>query len=770
MEPFLKSNKLKILIISSKSEGGGAEQFFKIISKLKGSFQFYCALPDSPPFYDKVLKEKVPTFKLPYRKFEILAFLQLSKWVKANGITVVHSHGRGAGIYSRLLKLLNTKLKVVHTFHGIHARSINPAVIVELFLKNLTDKFIFVSKSERQIALRLGITGTSKSALIENGIQTDNEVGNNIGDQNSALQSFNKKITNDSFVIGMLSRFDRIKNIPYAIRTLSDYLKKHNNVFLVIGGDGEERRKIERVINECNLQNKVILLGFINDIKRFFLLIDIYLNTSLGEAFGFSTVEAMKYRKPVVASKVYGNTDVVDENKTGLLFSLNKPSQLVEKIKILRNNQKTYDYLLRNARASIEKRFNLERMLNGTRELYLSLIPEVCKRRKTRIGIKASKVFDVHTGIDRYKSNLCRAILKTGSETDYCFYTLGKTGNAIMTNIEGILFEKPAAFIQNNTLRFLWEQIVLLLYSRKDRLDLFHYIDDTLLLKQAALPVIITVHDIAYIRFPWLFDKSSHICKQRINERAIRKADIIIVPSYSTKRDLTYLFGIRSAKIKVICHGVESRFRHISNVEEYRLRNNLPKKMILTVGTLEPRKNIVTLIKAFKGLRERGLNDYKLVVAGDKRCYIEELLDGIKSNNLEQAVLFPGAVRDQDLPLLYNCAKIFVYPSLYEGFGMPPLEAMACGIPVITSNTSSLPEVVSDAGIMVDPTDVSSLCDSMYRLLQDRELWHRMRNMGLERSKLFSWEKAARETLAVYDEALFMKNYRKKSSVPPRES
>ena len=210
MEPFLKSNKLKILIISSRSEGGGAEQFFKIMTKLKGLFEFYCALPDSPPFYDRIVNEKIPTFKLPYRKFKILAFLKLSKWVKANGITVVHSHGRGAGIYSRLLKLLNTKLKVVHTFHGIHFSSINLAVIVESFLRILTDKFIFVSESERQIALRLWITSVSKSALIENGIHTDNEVYNDI-DRNSVLQFVNKKITNESFVIGMLSRFDRIK-------------------------------------------------------------------------------------------------------------------------------------------------------------------------------------------------------------------------------------------------------------------------------------------------------------------------------------------------------------------------------------------------------------------------------------------------------------------------------------------------------------------------------------------------------------------------------
>ena len=121
---------------------------------------------------------------------------------------------------------------------------------------------------------------------------------------------------------------------------------------------------------------------------------------------------------------------------------------------------------------------------------------------------------------------------------------------------------------------------------------------------------------------------------------------------------------------------------------------------------------------------------------------------------MKNEILFLGVVKDEDLPMLYNCADIFVYPSLYEGFGLPPLEAMACGIPVITSNTSSLPEVIGDAGIMIDPTDVNSLSDVMCKVLKDKELRLRMRNMGLERSKLFSWENTAKKMLDIYDDAL----------------
>ena len=365
--------KNNILIISSRSEGGGAEQFFNIMTKLRDFFKFYCALPDSPPYYEKIVNGKIPTFKLPYRKFKIRAFFDLSKWVRRNGITVVHSHGGGAGVYSRLLKLFNMKLKVVHTFHGIHFRNINFILIVELLLRMLTNRFVFVSKSERQIALDYRITSVTKSVLIENGISIDDKAYKDI-DRSSALQSFKITIPDKCFVIGMFSRFDSIKNIPYAIRNLADYIKSNDDVYVLIGGEGEERKRIECTIDEYDLSDKVVLLGFVEDIRMFFSLIDIYLNTSLGEAFGFSTVEAMKYGKPVVASKVYGNIDVVDDNKTGLLFSLDNPNLLVDKIKYLESNKGVYNRLVANARESVKNRFDLKRMLNETRELYLSLV------------------------------------------------------------------------------------------------------------------------------------------------------------------------------------------------------------------------------------------------------------------------------------------------------------------------------------------------------------------------------------------------------------
>ncbi len=368
-----QGNRLNILEISSRSDiGGGPEQLFKIVINLKNSFNFYCACPDQQPYFNKIVEEGVQIFELPCRKFNILTFFKLLNWTNMNGIHVVHSHGRGAGIYARLLKLFNRRLKVLHNFHGIHIRKYSFSLVVERRLKALTDKFVFVSKSEQELAVENGLANSSQSVLIENGININNKMCSERAMPKES-ELFDKRIPGNSFVIGMLSRFDRIKNIPFAIRVLSDYLKSHGDVFLVIGGDGEERGKIERAVEKYNLEDKVLLLGFVHDIQAFFTLINLFLNVSLGEAFGLSTVEAMKYGKPVVASNVYGNIDVVDDNKTGLLFPLSKPVLLVKGIEALKNDQTLYDRLSINARNSVEKRFDQRRMLNETRELYLSL-------------------------------------------------------------------------------------------------------------------------------------------------------------------------------------------------------------------------------------------------------------------------------------------------------------------------------------------------------------------------------------------------------------
>ncbi|AXI24805.1 glycosyl transferase family 1 [Methanofervidicoccus sp. A16] len=245
--------------------------------------------------------------------------------------------------------------------------------------------------------------------------------------------------------------------------------------------------------------------------------------------------------------------------------------------------------------------------------------------------------------------------------------------------------------------------------------------------------------------------------------KGMKKSDRIITISKHVKNDLVRHFSISEEKINVIYLGVNEHYKPIpeNEIEKIKYKYNLKFPFILYVGSEQPRKNFPTLIKAFYKLKTKyGFNNIKLVKAGNpqiskyKRKHIMKLIDKL---NLQKDIIFTGYVPEEDLPALYNAADLFVYPSIYEGFGLPPLEAMACGTPVITSNTSSLPEVVGDAGIMVDPYDVDGLSKAMYEVLTNDGLREELRKKGLERAKLFSWKECAEEHLKVYEEVYNMK-------------
>lgn len=267
---------------------------------------------------------------------------------------------------------------------------------------------------------------------------------------------------------------------------------------------------------------------------------------------------------------------------------------------------------------------------------------------------------------------------------------------------------------------------------------------------------IITVHDIAYYFFPRKSGLKIIIGHKVLFNKTLKTADKIIAISNSTKDDLMTYFKVPEDKIAVISHGVGEKFKQLDeegiskSTQKYQL--NFP--YILYVGSLESRKNILNLVKAFYKLKTKNIYQ-KLVIVGENSGNKKKICRFIKKLNLQNDVVFIGFVSEEDLPALYNAADLFVYPSYYEGFGLPPLEAMSCGTPVITSNTSSLPEVVGDAGIMIDPSNVEALAEAMRDVLADESLRNSIIAKGLERAKMFNWKKCARKTLKVYEEVSF---------------
>jgi glycosyltransferase involved in cell wall biosynthesis len=334
------------------------------------------------------------------------------------------------------------------------------------------------------------------------------------------------------------------------------------------------------------------------------------------------------------------------------------------------------------------------------------------------------------------------------------FYLINYEKNNLFPSANEIIIKNPFKKITKN---FLWYQI-LPMKNELNELDIIHNPYQLPTVFNFKQKYIISVLDLIQILFPKEIKKSVYISQKIMLSKSIKSADKIISISHHTKQDIIKHFKIPENKIKVIHLAANENYKLLKENEINKIKQNynLNYSFILYVGTLEPRKNIPTLLKALYKLKKQNIK-HKLVITGKKGWKYKSIFETIERLNLQKDVIFTGYVPDEDLPALYNAADLFVYPSLYEGFGLPPLEAMQCGTPVITSNTSSLPEVVGDAGIMVNPYDVDELANKMYEVLTNGGLREELSKKGLERAKLFSWKKCAEEHLKVYEEVYNMK-------------
>jgi glycosyltransferase involved in cell wall biosynthesis len=270
----------------------------------------------------------------------------------------------------------------------------------------------------------------------------------------------------------------------------------------------------------------------------------------------------------------------------------------------------------------------------------------------------------------------------------------------------------------------------------------------------APCPTVVAIHDVMPVTRPQHFTFWFRNYARIFMPLSARRSALVLTSSTHSKQDIVECFDVPPEKVVVTHLAANSRFRPVSAdaISAIKQKHGLDQ-FILVVGTLEPRKNIVRLIQAYARLRQAGIT-IPLVHVGSRGWLYDEVFSEVERLGLEGSVRFLGRASLDDLVSLYNAATVFVYPSLYEGFGIPVLEAMSCGCPTITSNLSSLPEVIGDAGIMVDPYNVEQLADELRHVLVDRELAEDMRLRGLSRARLFSWERCARETMAAFDLAL----------------
>jgi glycosyltransferase involved in cell wall biosynthesis len=301
--------------------------------------------------------------------------------------------------------------------------------------------------------------------------------------------------------------------------------------------------------------------------------------------------------------------------------------------------------------------------------------------------------------------------------------------------------------------RIIWEQALAPLALARVRPDLLHGMAFALPLLWGG-PSVVTIFDLSFLRYPARLSASRRLYLRLVTRFSARRARRVLAISQSGKAEIAALLAIPPEKIDVAVPGVESDFcpLPVRQVADFRLRYGLPGRFILYLGTLEPRKNLETLLRAYADLPQRGV--VKLLLVGGKGWQTEPIFALIERLGLADEVVIPGFVPRETLPLWYNASEVFVYPSVYEGFGLPLVEAMACGVPVVASNTTSLPEAVGQDGLLLPPNDVGAWTDTLATLLDDASARADLAARGQQRARQFTWEQTARQTVASYRRAL----------------
>jgi len=372
-----------------------------------------------------------------------------------------------------------------------------------------------------------------------------------------------------------------------------------------------------------------------------------------------------------------------------------------------------------------------------------------------RIALDYTAAIRQGAGIGSYVRNLVAAMLRQDAQTRYTLLTSGHpTPEHPFPEAENVVGR--SVFIPDRYLNILWYRwhtplLPATLFTGP--IDLYHGPDFTLPPLSDKVRKVVTIHDLAFLEHPEYAVPTLAAYLNKVVPQAVAEADVVATVSHEVGRTLMKHFGTPAEKLTVIPNGVGAHFRRITDpvllgATQHKFTLQFP--LVLAVGTLEPRKNHIGLIKAFYKAQQQKNGPAMLAIAGGQGWLYEETKRVVADLKLEKKVRFLGRVTDLELVTLYSMADIFAFPSFFEGFGVPPIEAMACGAPVITSNVSALPEVAEDAALLVDPHDIDALAAALTRLTEDEGLRDELRQKGYERARQYTWAMSARKMLEVY--------------------
>lgn len=362
------------------------------------------------------------------------------------------------------------------------------------------------------------------------------------------------------------------------------------------------------------------------------------------------------------------------------------------------------------------------------------------------IGVDVRELVGNKAGIGWYVFHVLKNILPLDAKHNYTLYSDSEIDFPEYANARVKIIRKTGLG---------WHYAVAKEIT-KDKIDLYWAPTSPIIPAITKVPTVMTIHDMTTFLFPKKHELKGRVINSIYLKKALRKTAKVLAISNSTKHDIQKLFAVPDNKIAITYPGFDASFKPLAKdiITKAKISYKLSKDYILFVGTVEPRKNIGGLIESYNLLTNDIKSKYNLVIVGKKGWLYDEIFRKVQEFKLEKNIKFLDYVKFEDLPAIYNGAKIFVYPSLYEGFGLPPLEAMACGKAVIASNVSSLPEVVGDAAILINPNNYIKLADQIANLLNDDKKISDLEKKSLAQTKIFSWEKCAEQTLEAFSQVL----------------
>lgn len=374
------------------------------------------------------------------------------------------------------------------------------------------------------------------------------------------------------------------------------------------------------------------------------------------------------------------------------------------------------------------------------------------------IGIDARFAVHNRRGIGNYTLKLIQNLAEIDSHNKYILYIDRNDLEDVLPKQNNLMIKKlrPSNY-------FIWEQIILPMQAKKDGVDILHCTGNTApIYLNTKIKLILTIHDVMYLKdystIPQslsMYQRWGRVYRNMIVPRAIKHIAKVVTVSNFSKNDIKeHLPALKEDAILVTHEAAGERFSQIGgDIQRSKVSGKFGIKgnYILTLGALDPRKNTKAIINTFLHLKSEKKISVNLVIAGIPNWRQTEFYKTLQESSFKEDIIFTDFISDEDMVLLYNYATVFLYPSLYEGFGIPPLEAMACGVPVITSNTTSIPEIVGDAAFLINPLNDKELKDALLSLLNNEDLRNDLIERGLKRAKEFSWSKMAKETLQIYE-------------------